>query len=83
MRTTAAALFIVLATLPAVAQSNPATGVYPFPPPSPPIMATPGGRDLPVRIDPTDKATRCLQYAASIGVPRDRLESYLRECRMR
>jgi hypothetical protein len=82
MRSAAAAMLILLATLPAAAQSNP-TGVYPFPPPSPPIMTNPSGRDLPVRIDPTDKATRCLQYAASIGVPRERLESYLRDCQMR
>ena len=79
----AAAVLLLLATLPASAQSNPPPPVYPFPPPSPPIMTTPSGRDLPVRIDPTDKATRCLQYAASIGVPRDRLENYLRECQLR
>jgi hypothetical protein len=83
MRIAAAAMPIPLAIVPAAAQSNPPPGVYPFPPPSPPIMTSPGGRDLPVRIDPIDKATRCLQYAASIGVPRDRLKSYLRDCQMR
>ena len=83
MRTAAVAILVLFATLPAAAQSNSPPGVYPFPPPSPPIMTSPSGRDLPVRIDPTDKATRCLQYAASIGVPRDRLESYLRDCQTR
>ena len=83
MRAVAAAVLIALATLPATAQSNPPPAVYPFPPPSPPIITSPSGRDIPSGIDPTDKATRCLQYAASIGVPRDRLESYLRECQLR
>ena len=83
MRTAAAAVLIALATLPAAAQSNPPPAIYPFPPPSPAITSTPSGREVPVQIDQTDKTTRCLQYAASIGVPRDRLDNYLRECKTR
>jgi hypothetical protein len=55
--------------------------VYPLPPPEPPIVTLPNGRDAPARVEIfTDKATRCLHYATSIGVPRDQLDDYMKRC---
>jgi len=55
--------------------------VYPMPPPVPPIVAPPGSRDGAARTDTfTDKATRCLHYANSIGVPRDQMDDYMKRC---
>ena len=52
-----------------------------MPPPEPPIVTLPNGRDAPARIDTfSDKATRCLHYATSIGVPRDQLDDYMKRC---
>jgi hypothetical protein len=55
--------------------------VYPLPPPAPPIMAPPGSHPAPGALDTvTDKATRCLHYANSIGVPADQMDDYMKRC---
>ena len=80
------AILLTLACTVANAQDKPETKpaprpVYPMPPPEPPIITLPSGRDAPARL-PTfsDKATRCLHYATSIGVPRDQLDDYMKRC---
>jgi hypothetical protein len=81
-----AAIFLVLAAATVYAQDKPESKpaprpVYPLPPPEAPIVTLPSGRDVPARL-PTfsDKATRCLHYATSIGVPRDQLDDYMKRC---
>ncbi len=51
------------------------------PPPPPPVIFTLGGIDVTGahRLPPT-RSTRCLQYGASIGVPRDQMADYARRC---
>lgn len=73
-----AAMIAVSAT--AAAQNSQAPQAYPLPPPPPPVISTPGGNDVPARIDATDRTTRCMQYGASIGVPRDQMADYARRC---
>lgn len=76
-----AAAAVLLSTAAALAQSSgqtPGSG-FPMPPPEPSLMTTPGGRDVPAGI-PTDRHTRCMQYAASIGVPADKMDGYLKQC---
>ena len=81
-----AAILLVLAGAAVHAQNQPETKpaprpVYPMPPPEPPIVTLPNGRDAPARIDTfSDKATRCLHYATSIGVPRDQVDDYMKRC---
>ena len=68
----------------AFAQSNasPAQApVFPMPPPEPPVMTMPGGNDVATRIT-TDRVTRCMQYGASIGVPPDRMDDYIKRCQL-
>lgn len=85
-RFTLAAILLAFAAAVANAQDKPEAKpaprpVYPMPPPAPPIITLPNGRDVPARIDTfSDKATRCLHYATSIGVPRDRLDDYMKRC---
>jgi hypothetical protein len=74
-----AAVIAVSATA-AAAQNSQAPQTYPIPPPPPPVIATPGGNDVPTRIDATDRTTRCMQYGASIGVPRDQMVDYTPRC---
>jgi hypothetical protein len=76
------AAILLMSAAAATAQTNPAPKpVYPLPPPEPPVITLPNGRDVPARIGPfTDKATRCLHYGTSIGVPRDRLDDYVKRC---
>jgi hypothetical protein len=79
------ALFLLAAVLavsvaPAAAQNAKSQDSYPLPPPEPVIVTTPDGRDVPARFDTTDRATRCLQYGTSIGVPRDQMAYYTRRC---
>jgi hypothetical protein len=74
------AALLALPLAPATAQDNAPATSYPLPPPEPAIVTTPDGRDVPARFDTTDRATRCLQYAASIGVPRDQMADYTRRC---
>ncbi len=74
-----AAVIAVSATA-AAAQNSQAPRTYPMPPPPPPVISTPGGNDVPARIDATDRTTRCMQYGASIGVPRDQMADYARRC---
>ena len=63
---------LALASAQAVAQnSSPPRPIYPMPPPPPVVITTPNGRDVPAHIDTTDRATRCLLYGKSIGVPAD------------
>ena len=54
-------------------------GGFPMPPPEPTLMTTPGGRDVPARIG-TDRHTRCMQYGASIAVPADQMDAYIKRC---
>ena len=72
---------LVLVAAPAAAQTGnpPPKAIYPLPPP-PVVMTTPGGHDAPVRIETTDRATRCLQYGKSIGVPADQMDDYMKRC---
>lgn len=77
MRTFLIATAAVLTASAAAAQANPP--VYPLPPPEPSVMTAPDGRDVPSRVF-SDRSTRCLQYAASIGVPADRMSDYLKRC---
>jgi hypothetical protein len=53
--------------------------VFPMPPPEPSVITTPGGRDVVTR-SVTDRHTRCLHYGASIGVPGDKMEDYIKRC---
>jgi hypothetical protein len=86
-----AAIFLASAAVAAGAQTKapPPSQVaprplYPLPPPEPPVVTLPNGRDVPARIDTfSDKATRCLHYATSIGVPRDQLDDYMKRCTIR
>ena len=72
---------LMLAAAPAAAQTgNPPPKTYPLPPPPPVVITTPGGHDIPARIETTDRATRCLQYAKSIGVPADQMDDYMKRC---
>jgi hypothetical protein len=73
---------LVLVAAPAAAQTGnpPPKAIYPLPPPPPVVMTTPGGHDAPVRIETTDRATRCLQYGKSIGVPADQMDDYMKRC---
>ena len=82
-------LLLVTAGADALAQTQPAPPapaekpkkVYPLPPPVPPIVAPPGSRNAPTGINTlTDKATRCLHYATSIGVPADQMDDYMKRC---
>ncbi len=76
----AAALLISGAAL---AQSGGGGGeAFPMPPPEPAITISPGGRDVQAPIAP-DRHTRCLQYGASIGVPADKIDDYVRRCVLR
>jgi hypothetical protein len=61
-----------------LAQSGQAPA-YPMPPPEPILTMTPGGHEVPAAIT-TDRHTRCMQYAASIGVPHDKIDGYLKRC---
>jgi hypothetical protein len=85
MRFVLAMLAAVLAT-PAAAQTSdpPPPAAYPMPPPpAPPAVVTaPDGHvTAPPRLDNfTDKASRCLQYGRSIGVPADKIEDYVKRC---
>jgi hypothetical protein len=64
----------------AVAQTN-APPVYPLPPPPPVVMSTPNGNDVPSRVDIfPDRATYCLHYGASIGVPSNQMDAYVKRC---
>ena len=64
----------------ALAQSGQAQSpVFPMPPPEPTTLTTPDGREVP-SIVTTDRHTRCMQYGASIGVPRDKMDDYLKRC---
>ena len=75
-----AATVLLLAGAAARAQSGQSPApVYPMPPPEPTFMTTPGGREVPSVIT-TDRHTRCMQYAASIGVPKDKMDDYLKRC---
>jgi hypothetical protein len=71
---------MALSVAPVVAQNPKPQTSYPLPPPEPVIITTPDGRDVPARFDTTDRATRCLQYGTSIGVPRDQMADYTRRC---
>jgi hypothetical protein len=51
-----------------------------MPPPPPVVITTPNGRDVPAHIDTTDRATRCLLYGKSIGVPADQIDDYIKRC---
>ena len=86
VRTVLTAFLCILAGAAVHAQEKPATpkdkppAVYPMPPPEPPMVTPPTG-GAPVRTETlTDKATRCLHYATSIGVPRDQLDDYMKRC---
>jgi hypothetical protein len=50
-----------------------------MPPPEPSVITTPGGQNVPSR-PITDRSTRCLQYGASIGVPANQMEDYVKRC---
>jgi hypothetical protein len=52
-----------------------------MPPPESALTTTPGGNDMANRIT-TDRHTRCMQYGASIGVPPDRMEDYIKRCQL-
>ncbi len=68
----------------AFAQSNASPSqaqVFPMPPPESALITTPGGTDVRTRIT-TDRHTRCMQYGASIGVPRDRMDDYIKRCQL-
>ncbi len=73
---------LALAAGQAAAQNSnpPPRAIYPLPPPPPVVITTPGGHDVASRIETTDRATRCLQYAKSIGVPADQIEDYIKRC---
>jgi hypothetical protein len=74
------AALLALSLVPAAAQNSPPATSFPLPPPEPAIVTAPDGRDVPARIDTTDRATRCLQYGTAIGVPRDQMADYTRRC---
>jgi hypothetical protein len=74
------AAVMALSVAPAAAQNSSPPTSYPLPPPEPVIITTPDGRDVPARFGTTDRATRCLQYGTSIGVPRDQMADYIRRC---
>ncbi len=87
VRRVLAAFLCVLACAAVHAQEKPEVpkskppAVYPLPPPEPPIVTLPDGRGAPARVDTfTDKATRCLHYATSIGVPKDQIDDYMKRC---
>jgi hypothetical protein len=80
MRASILAAVMAISVTAAAAQNAPSQTVYPMPPPAPPVISTPGGNEVPARFDTTDRATRCLQYATSIGVPRDQMADYTRRC---
>lgn len=63
----------------ALAQDKAPRPLYPMPPPA---TVGEGGDADAVRGVLVDRAIRCLRYAASIGVPRDRMDQYLRECEL-
>ena len=66
---------------PETPKSKPPPAAYPLPPPEPPIVTPPNVRDAPARVETfTDKATRCLHYATSIGVPKDQIDDYMKRC---
>jgi hypothetical protein len=70
---------VVLMATAAVAQNNPPPQTFPMPPPEPPVITSPGGQDVPSRLN-TDRSTRCMQYGSSIGVPRDQMADYVKRC---
>jgi hypothetical protein len=73
-------MLLVLTGVQATAQTNPAP-VYPLPPPPPVVITTPRGQNAPPQIDVfSDRATRCLHYGASIGVPPDQIDAYVKRC---
>ena len=82
MRFVLAMLAATFAAAPAAAQTGnpPPRANYPLPPPLPAMVTTPGGHDLPGRIETTDRTTHCLQYAKSIGVPADQMDDYMKRC---
>jgi hypothetical protein len=68
----------------AAAQNSPSPATYPMPPPEPPVITTPSGHDVPARLDTfSDRTTRCLHYATSIGVPADQIADYTKRCALR
>ncbi len=82
-------LLLAAAGVGALAQTQPAPTapaakpkpVYPLPPPVPPPVTLPGSHNAPTGINTlTDKATRCLHYATSIGVPADQMDDYMKRC---
>ena len=81
------AFLCVVAVAAVHAQEKPETpkskplAVYPLPPPEPPVVTLPNGGGSPARVETfTDKATRCLHYATSIGVPKDQIDDYMKRC---
>jgi hypothetical protein len=92
-RLTRARLALLLAGVAVQAQTSPQTHVpppsqvvphpvYPLPPPIPPPVTPPNGQSMPPRAADTltDKATRCLHYATSIGVPAEEMDDYMKRC---
>jgi hypothetical protein len=85
MRLRGGLLIVAVLLLPvgALAQDKAQRPLYPMPPPvSPPVTVGEGGDVNAVRDVLVDRAIRCLRYAASIGVPRDRMDQYLRDCEL-
>jgi hypothetical protein len=80
MRASILAAMIAITATAAAAQNPQPQSSYPLPPPEPVIITTPDGRDVPARFDTIDRATRCLQYGTSIGVPRDQMADYTQRC---
>lgn len=74
------AIALALSAAEAAAQ-NRSGPVYPLPPPPPVVMTTPGDQGGRVQIDVfSDRMTRCLHYGASIGVPADQMDAYVKRC---
>ena len=82
MRAVLIVMAFVVAAAPVAAQTGnpPPKANYPLPPPPPAVITTPGGHDTPARIETTDRAAHCLQYAKSIGVPAEQMDDYMKRC---
>jgi hypothetical protein len=87
VRFVVAASLCVLAAAGVPAQEKPDTpkgkppAVYRLPPPEPPVVTLANGGGAPARVETfTDKATRCLHYATSIGVPKEQIDDYVKRC---
>lgn len=78
----AAALSLVSGAAFAQSTQSPSQAqVFPMPPPEPALVTTPGSADMATPIA-TDRHTRCMQYGASIGVPPDRMDDYIKRCEL-